>query len=287
MKPIHISAFLTPAFLTPALFASTLLPVTAAPSTSTIATSYKSITVTAKFHASTQVEFGNKVIIIDPVSAASWTRKADLVVITHPHGDHLDLPAIAKVIRPDGFVIAPEAAVPTIRTIKGITVEGWKPGHKALYEDIGRDGRPTHLASMHLMVESVPMYNVLRGPAPGKKFHERASGWIGYVLNIGGRRLYFAGDTEGTPEMKALKNIDAAFLPMNLPFTMTPQEAAAAAKAFKPKQVYPYHYRYPFNKDSGNERTFSALMKGSASKVVLLDWYPAAVVRKMAAASKR
>ena len=80
--------------------------------------------------------------------------------------------------------------------------------------------------------------------------------------------------------MKTLHDIDAAFLPMNLPFTMTPEEAADAAKAFKPKLVYPYHYRYPFDKDSGNRRTFAKLMEGSGIKVKLLDFYPQAAVDK-------
>lgn len=282
-----MKTILASAAFAPALLVLSIAPSAAAPSSATIPTPYKPILVTAKFHASTQIEYGGKVIIVDPVSAASWTKKADLVLITHPHGDHLDNVAIAKVLRPDGFVIAPESIAPTIRTIKGITVEGWKPGQKALYEDISRNGKPTGLKYMQLMVETVPMYNLVRGPEVGKKFHEKQSGWEGYVLTIGGKRLYFAGDTEATPEMKALKNIDAAFLPMNLPFTMTPQEVAAAAKTFKPKRVFPYHYRYPFNKDSGNERTFAALMKGSSSKIVLLNWYPAAAVKKMMVAAPK
>lgn len=282
MKTALSSALLSTALIC-AAFASP--PAKAAPpATTTVGTPYGRILITAKFHASTQIEYGDKVIIVDPLSAAPWTKKADLVLITHPHSDHLDLPAIAKVTKPDGFVIAPQEAADAIKKLPGITVEAWKPGSTALYQDTASKGKKKYLA---LKVESVPMYNLVRGPGPGKKFHPRASNWDGYVLTLGGTRLYFAGDTEVTPEMKALKHIDVAFLPMNLPFTMTPAEAAAGAKAFHPSIVIPYHFRYPFDKDSGNEKTFARLMKGSNTRVVLLDYYTPAAVQKMMASMKK
>jgi L-ascorbate metabolism protein UlaG (beta-lactamase superfamily) len=255
----------------------------ARPSSSAVSTPHGRILITAKFHASTQIEYGPKVIIVDPVSAASWTKKADLVLITHPHPDHLDLKAIAKVTKPDGFVIAPESVAGSIRKLPGVDVEGWKPGSAALYQDTASNGAKRYLS---LTVEAIPMYNLVRGPQAGKRYHPKSNGWNGYVLTLGGKRLYFAGDTEVTPEMKVLKKIDVAFLPMNLPYTMTPAEAAAGAKVFKPKMVYPYHYRFPFDKDSGNETTFARLMRGTKTKVVLLDWYPPAAVEKMMAAMK-
>jgi L-ascorbate metabolism protein UlaG (beta-lactamase superfamily) len=111
------------------------------------------------------------------------------------------------------------------------------------------------------------MYNLQRGPAPGQFFHPKGRG-NGYILTLGGKRLYIAGDTECTPEMRALKNIDIAFIPMNLPYTMPPAEAAECVKAFKPKVVYPYHYR------GQNPEEFKAALKGEPVEVRLLDWYP-------------
>jgi len=92
-----------------------------------------------------------------------------------------------------------------------------------------------------IKIEAVPAYNLVNGPAEGKVFHPKGQG-NGYVLTVGDKRIYIAGDTENTPEMKALQNIDIAFLPMNLPYTMTPEMVADAVKAFKPKILYPYHF---------------------------------------------
>jgi L-ascorbate metabolism protein UlaG (beta-lactamase superfamily) len=92
-----------------------------------------------------------------------------------------------------------------------------------------------------VIIEAVPAYNIVNERAPGQPFHPKGAG-NGYVLTIGGKKFYVAGDTENTPEMKALKNIDVAFLPMNLPYTMTPEMVADAALAFKPKILYPYHF---------------------------------------------
>jgi L-ascorbate metabolism protein UlaG (beta-lactamase superfamily) len=115
------------------------------------------------------------------------------------------------------------------------------------------------------------MYNLVRGPSAGQLFHTKGRG-NGYILTMGGKRLYIAGDTECTPEMKALKNIDAAFVPMNLPYTMTPAEAADCVKAFAPKVVYPYHYN-----TAENAQAFADALKGTAgTEVRMADWYPAA-----------
>jgi L-ascorbate metabolism protein UlaG (beta-lactamase superfamily) len=97
-------------------------------------------------------------------------------------------------------------------------------------------------------------------------FHDKGRG-NGYLLAYGGKRIYIAGDTEGVPEMKALKNIDVAFIPMNLPYTMPPEEAADAVRAFKPAIVYPYHYR------GSDLSKFEAALKGSGVEVRLRNWY--------------
>ena len=117
-------------------------------------------------------------------------------------------------------------------------------------------------------IEAVPMYNLRRGPAAGQLFHDKGRG-NGYIVTLGGKRLYFAGDTECIPEMKELKNIDVAFVPMNLPYTMPPSEAAECVKAFKPAIVYPYHYR------GQNLDEFASALKGTGVDVRIRDWYAA------------
>jgi len=111
------------------------------------------------------------------------------------------------------------------------------------------------------------MYNLTHGPAAGQLFHDKGRG-NGYVVTLGGKRIYIAGDTEGIPEMRALKNIDVAFVPMNLPYTMTPAEAAVAVKTFRPRIVYPYHY------SDSDVKAFAAALKGETGiEVRLRNWY--------------
>jgi L-ascorbate metabolism protein UlaG (beta-lactamase superfamily) len=118
-------------------------------------------------------------------------------------------------------------------------------------------------------IETVPMYNLTRGPSAGQLFHTKGRG-NGYILTLGGKRVYIAGDTECVPEIKALKNIDVVFLPMNLPYTMPPTEATDCVKAFKPKIVYPYHFQ------GQKPEEFANALKGSGIEVRMLNWYPAA-----------
>ena len=115
-------------------------------------------------------------------------------------------------------------------------------------------------------LEAVPMYNLKRGPSAGQLFHDKGRG-NGYVVTYGGLRIYIAGDTEGIPEMRALKNIDVAFVPMNLPYTMPPEEAAEAVKAFHPKIVYPYHF------GESDLTVFSKALAGTGIDVRIRKWY--------------
>jgi len=250
------------------------------------------IRITPKFHGSLQIEYRGKVIVVDPVSAASWTKKADIILITHPHGDHFDLAAIANLQKATTSVTGP-ASIASGKIKKPFHFAPIKNGDAHAYSIEPSPNGP-HLYTVYntrnganeegdlndITVAAVPAYNLVRGPQKGKKFHTKGE-WNGYVLTLGGKRIYIAGDTEATPEMKALKNIDIAFLPMNLPFTMTPQEAAQAAKAFKPKMVYPYHYRYPFDKANNNPQQFAAALRGTKIQVRLRTWYPDAAVKKM------
>lgn len=208
------------------------------------------IRITAVTHASFQLEHGGKVIHVDPTSAGDYsaTKQADLVLVTDIHGDHLDPAAVARVRKAGAPVVAPAAAAEKLESPTVIA-----------------NGETKTVAGV--AVEAVPMYNLQRGPSQGQLFHTKGRG-NGYVLTLGTKRVYVAGDTECTPEMRALKNIDIAFIPMNLPYTMPPSEAAECVKAFKPKVVYPYHYR------GQNPEDFKAALGGEPVEVRLLDWYP-------------
>ena len=268
----------------PLLLSLTLLaaaaPVFAAPATDTIAAKYAAIKVTALFHASTMLQYGPLTIYVDPVSAATLTRPADAVLITHSHPDHLDLAAIRKVLKPGGVLIGSRGTQDELKKVQGadLRILGYYEGttfQQKIYGPVAGQ-----VFAQEVKVRAIPAYNIVRKRDNGQPYHPKYS-FDGYVLTMGGKHLYFAGDTENTPEMRDLKGIDAAFLPMNLPYTMTPAEAANAAKAFRPKVVYPYHFRYPFDQTSGNAEKFAAAMKGSGIEVKILDWYPRAAVEKM------
>ncbi|HVT92264.1 MAG TPA: MBL fold metallo-hydrolase [Bryobacteraceae bacterium] len=213
------------------------------------ATSRGEVRITPIRHASMMIEAGGKVIFVDPWSEGSFDGlpQADLILLTDIHGDHFDTKAIAKVKKAETDIIAPPVVA-----------------EKLLGAKVLRNGGSTAWGGWK--IDAVPMYNMKRGPAPGKFYHDKGRG-NGYVLGYGGKRFYIAGDTEGTPEMRALKNIDVAFIPMNLPYTMPPEEAAEAVRAFHPKVVYPYHYR------GSDLKVFADALKGSGIDVRIRDWY--------------
>jgi L-ascorbate metabolism protein UlaG (beta-lactamase superfamily) len=213
------------------------------------------ITIAPINHATLQLTFAGKVIDVDPVAAAgtfAGFAAPDVILITDIHGDHLDPATINKRKKATTTVVAPQAAVAQLTAAQIANPVVMANGDKKTIEGIE--------------IEAVPMYNLKRGPEAGKLFHDKGRG-NGYVLTMGGKRIYIAGDTEGIPEMRALKNIDVAFIPMNLPYTMPPDEAADAVKAFKPKIVYPYHYR------GSDLKVFEDALKGSGVEVRVRDWY--------------
>ncbi len=214
------------------------------------------ITITPIMHASFQIEYGGKVIHVDPVGQGDYSKakQADLILVTDIHADHLDPATIARLRKQGAPVVAPAAAAAKIEN-----------------PTVMANGETKSVAG--ISIEAVPMYNLQRGPAQGQFFHTKGRG-NGYILTLGTKRLYIAGDTECTPEMRALKNIDIAFIPMNLPYTMPATEAAECVKAFKPKVVYPYHYRG--QKGNENPEEFKAALKGEPIEVRLLNWYPSA-----------
>ncbi len=170
-------------------------------------------------HGTLMFTYGGKVIHVDPVSRyADYTLlpKADLILITHEHGDHLDAKAVQTLSSDRTTVAANQASA------------------KALPRAVVLGNGETRTLEGFL-IEAVHAYNL------EKTFHPKGNG-NGYIITFGDRRVYVAGDTENTPEMKALKQIDIAFLPMNLPYTMTPEMVADAARAFRPKVLYPYHF---------------------------------------------
>jgi L-ascorbate metabolism protein UlaG (beta-lactamase superfamily) len=231
-----------------ALFAALLALCAERPSDS-FDTSAGPVKITPIQHASLMIEGGGKVIQVDPVGPEFYTGmpQADLIVLTDIHGDHMSPPTIAKVKKPGTVIIAPAAVAKTVTEAKVLgngeakQWSGWT-------------------------IAAVPMYNIKRGPSQGKLFHDKGRG-NGYVLTYGGKRFYISGDTEGIPEMRALKNIDVAFVCMNLPYTMPPDEAADAVKAFHPKVVYPYHYR------GSDLAAFQKGLEGTGIDVRLRDWY--------------
>ena len=190
-----------------------------------VKTSGGDLRITPIAHASLMLEFGGKVIHVDPAGPADFSGfpKADLILITDIHGDHQDRAKIDLLKKGGTVVVAPAAVAKTITEAQTIN-----------------NGEKKTVAG--ISIETVPMYNLKRGPESGGLFHDKGRG-NGYILTFGDKRLYISGDTECTPEMKALKNIDVAFLCMNLPYTMPPSEAAECARAFQPKIVYPYHFR--------------------------------------------
>lgn len=189
-----------------------------------IPTSEGDLEITFLGHGTLMMVFGGKTIHVDPygeVADYGSLPKADLVLVTHEHFDHLDPKAFQAILEPDTTVIASKACA------------GILP--KAL---IMANGETRTV--LGLSVEAVPAYNIAHKRPDGNPFHPKGSG-NGYIVAFGDKRVYIAGDTENTPEMKALKTIDVAFLPMNLPYTMSPEMVADAARDFRPKILYPYH----------------------------------------------
>src|SRR6266550_2714983 len=208
------------------------------------------ITIQPITHAALQLKYGSQIITVDPTMMGgdyNALPKADIVLITDIHGDHLDPATIAKASKTGTAVVIPGAASAQVKD--GMVIAN---GEKKTIKGVE--------------IEAVPMYNLQRGPSAGQLFHTKGRG-NGYIVTLGDKRIYLAGDTECTPEMKALKNIDVAFVPMNLPYTMPPNEAADCVKAFKPKIVYPYHYM------GSDLNQFADALKGSGSEVRIRDWY--------------
>jgi len=193
--------------------------------TDIIKTSTDDLTITFIGHGTLMFTFGTKIIHVDPftkVADYATFPKADVILITHEHFDHLDLKALALVRTEKTKMVLNEACSKQVKN--GIIMKNGD------FQTVNG-----------LKIEAVPAYNLIHKRENGQPFHPKGVG-NGYIITFGDKRVYVAGDTENIPEMKSLREIDCAFLPMNLPYTMTPEMVADAAKAFRPKVLYPYHF---------------------------------------------
>ncbi|MBN2515859.1 MAG: MBL fold metallo-hydrolase [Deltaproteobacteria bacterium] len=193
--------------------------------TDTIKTSAGDLKITFIGHGTLILSCAGKVIHVDPVSQlADYSKlpKADVILVTHEHHDHFDLKALDLIRTSKTVVAASESCAGQLKDFI-----------------IMKNGDVKTIGGFK--VEAVPAYNIVHMRSKDVPYHPKNVG-NGYVITFGDRRVYIAGDTENIPEMKNLEAIDIAFLPMNLPYTMTPEMVAAAAKSFEPKILYPYHF---------------------------------------------
>jgi L-ascorbate metabolism protein UlaG (beta-lactamase superfamily) len=265
VRPIHLlgavaaAAVLTLASVT--MSVTVTAPAVAAATASqddTVQTSNGPLVIHPVHHAGLVLTWNGKRIVADPTSfppgpnsgAAAFRgpNPPDLILITHEHGDHFSVPTLTELVGPNTVIVAPQA-------VFGMMT----PALQAKTKVMANGQTQTHAG---VSVEAVPEYNITQERL---QFHPKGRD-NGYVLNLGGQRVYIAGDTEGTPELRALTNIDIAFVPMNLPYTQTVDAAADWVKAFRPKIVYPYHF------GESNVEQFRMLV-GNSSEVRLRKWY--------------
>ena len=240
MKPLRLLVIISVLFICTPAFAA-----------EEFKTAKGKLIITPINHATLVIEWGGKTIYVDPVGMAGWYKafpKPDLVLLTHIHGDHFRESILKVVVGPKTQLVAPPALV-------GVLGKEFKAKTIAVANGTSTD-------KVGFKLEAVASYNTT---PPRKRYHPKGQG-NGYVLNLGGKRIYISGDTEETPEILELKNIDVAFLCMNLPYTMDVMAAAKVVKKFKPKVVYPYHSR-------GQDTAIFKKLVGDAADVRLRDWY--------------
>jgi len=200
--------------------------------------------VTVKWlgHASFRICSGEQVIYIDPWKISEARKDAKLVLVSHSHYDHFSAQDIAKVAGPDAKIVGPQDV---IRQYGGGQV--LEPG-----QSIEFDG---------LRITGVASYN------PGKQFHPRSNNWLGFVIELESLRIYYAGDTDFTEQMKQLSDIDLALLPVGGTYTMGPEDAIAAVNSFKPRKAVPYHWGDIVGDRSDAER----FAEGANCQVTILE----------------
>ncbi|SNR52225.1 L-ascorbate metabolism protein UlaG, beta-lactamase superfamily [Lutibacter agarilyticus] len=211
-------------------------------------------------HGSMVLTFQDKTIYVDPYGDSKLynnIKAPDIILITDIHGDHLDLETLDSINTSKAIFITPQAVADKL------------PEKYKSQINILNNGQGIHRLDFY--IKAVPMYNLPVDP-PSKK-HPKGRG-NGYLLNIDNLQIYISGDTEDIPEMRMLENIDIAFVCMNLPYTMTVEQAASAVLEFKPKVVYPYHYRG--TNGLSDVKQFKKLVneKNKNIEVRLANWYP-------------
>ena len=218
-----------------------------------IATDNGDLIVQPITHATFAMSWNSTTIYVDPVGGADPFQdlpSPDLILITDIHGDHLDADTLEAVAVADTVIVAPQAVVeqlPEALTAQARTLDNG-----------------SELSVLDLTVEAIPMYNLTEDRL---EYHSKGRG-NGYVVTLGGKRVYISGDTEDIPEMRALENIDVAFVCFNLPFTMTEEQAASAVREFAPGIVYPYHYR-----GSDAEEFATLVSENDGIEVRIGAWY--------------
>jgi L-ascorbate metabolism protein UlaG (beta-lactamase superfamily) len=220
-----------------------------------IDTDHGSVVIQPVNHASVVLTYQSNVIYVDPVGGGDRYKpfnRPTAILVTHAHSDHFDVPTLEALAPSAKVIVAPQ-----------IVLDGLSDDLKTKAK-LMKNGDEGEING--LKVSAVPAYNT----TPDRlKYHPKGVG-NGYVFTFGNAKVYVAGDTEDIPEMRALTGIGIAFLPMNLPYTMTGEQAASAAKAFKPLMVYPYHY----GKDGPGPEDFAAAMKGTSGvRIRQRDWY--------------
>ncbi len=210
-------------------------------------------------HATMVLKWSGKVIYTDPVSDSSLFSgepEPDIILVTDIHGDHFNIDTLKSIVKERTTVVVPKIVADQIEEKLTGTLVVMNNGEKVEVQGFA--------------IEAIPMYNLPESPGV---FHTKGRG-NGYVLEHEGKRVYIPGDTSATPEMRDLKNIDIAFLCMNLPYTMSVEEAAQAALSFKPEEVIPYHYRGPDGLSDIN--AFKSLVNAGDPDITveLLDFYP-------------
>lgn len=218
------------------------------------------LTIQPITHGSLVLSFNDKTIYVDPYGGAANYKgldKPDIILITDVHGDHTDKETLKGIDTKDAVFVVPQAVADLLKDDYGDQLKILNNGEMDAVEDV--------------FINAVPMYNL---PESEDAMHPKGRG-NGYFLNFGGKGIYISGDTEDIPEMRALKNIDIAFVCMNLPYTMDIEQAADAVLEFKPKIVYPYHYRG--KPDTSDVKAFKKLVndKDKSIEVRLKDWYKA------------
>lgn len=217
------------------------------------------ITIVPVEHASLVLSVLHKTIYVDPVGHVADFNKMkspDIVLITDIHGDHFSVETLDKLHLENALLVVPQVVADKLPNQYKAKVSVLHNG-----EDITVKG---------IKITAIPMYNL---PESSTAFHTKGRG-NGYVLNMGGKRVYISGDTEDIPEMRDLKNIDIAFVCMNLPYTMDIRQAADAVLAFKPRIVYPYHYRGQHGKSDVAAFKKMVESKDDSIEVRLRNWYP-------------